>query len=330
MRKVILISLLFFSGMTQTFSRDIDIDSLGTEIDSTYLKKLSIINDYSLLGVQYGVALSNVTFQPDHSQTLNFVPVNIGIMFTKYGKLFGYMPYFGMRIGLFYTEEVLQFKKNEETGRYPYYILGAARREMKVLELPFLSHFHYDFWKMRIMADVGVYAGYRLTIERSEYVDKSPEMTQYSHSFHPREHRFDYGLKAGAGFAFIFDPVELHLMAGFKYSWSNLFDPNVNYRYEDSPYYYNWANPMNIIISLGVHYQLTKRVGYTKRQLKEQAREEALVYLAELRERETKELAEAVKNRSMDAGNKDEADDSDNMYESGDKDIYEEDNSENR
>jgi len=283
-RLFLILSLIFVCAASYAAQKD----SLNTGLDSTYLKKMSTVNDYSMIGIQYGVALSNASFQPDHNQLMTFKPINIGILYTKYCKMFGYMPYFGLQLGLFYTEETIEFKP-KENGSYSYYILGAAKREMKVLEVPFMAHFHYDFWKMKLMANVGIYGGWRLDIQRSIYIDNSPEMTKYANCFHEKENQFDYGLKAGVGFAFILDPIEIHITGAYKYSWSNLHWPNTDYAYNESKYYYNWSYPTNIVIAVGVHYQLTKRVGYTRRELKQQAKEEAMKMMAEVKNLESNE-----------------------------------------
>ena len=83
------------------------------------------------------------------------------------------------------------------------------------------------------------------------------------------DRRFDYGIKGGAGIGLIFDPVEIHLMATYKYSMATLYDPDYM-----SPYYYRYAYPTNIIISAGLHFQLTKRVGKTKAQLRREAKQQ--------------------------------------------------------
>lgn len=240
-------------------------------------------NEYSTLGVQYGVAFSTPSFQPVRNTKLVLVPVNVGITYTHYCKLFGYMPYFGVQLGMFYTQDAYEFTTS--TSGYTDNIFGAYKATMQVLEIPALAYFHYDFWKMRIMADVGIFGGYRLTIHR-EY---KPEVSDRSleNSFAPVENRWDYGIKAGAGFAFIFDPIEIHLTCSYKYSWSNLYQPNYL-----SKYYYKWAYPTNIVVSLGVHYQITKRTGTTTKELKSQAREEAELIMKELRAK--KALADSL------------------------------------
>ena len=69
----------------------------------------------------------------------------------------------------------------------------------------------------------------------------------------------------------MFDPIEIHFQAMYKHSFSSLYEPD-----HYSEYYYRYAYPSNIILSAGVHFQLTKRSGMTKKELKKQAR--SIVY----------------------------------------------------
>ena len=241
-------------------------------LDTMQIKKKGFINDYSMIGIQYGAGLSQVMWNPTQKQEMVFMPYNVGIMYTRYGKMFGYMPYFGFQVGLFYGQEGYRFKKNDETD-YTYTIQGADKAIFDVIELPFLSHMHIDFWKMKVMADIGFYVGYRLKIHRfpynGEYQNESYAAMQ--DSFLETDRRWDYGIKAGVGFGFIFDPIEIHLKAAYKHAFSSLYEPD-----HYSKYYYRYAYPSNIIISAGIHFQLTKRTGKTKAQLKKEAKE--LVY----------------------------------------------------
>ena len=66
----------------------------------------------------------------------------------------------------------------------------------------------------------------------------------------------------------MFDPVEIHFNALFRWSWSSLNEPNYL-----SKYYYRYTYPMDIIATVGVHFQLTKRSGKTSAQLRREARE---------------------------------------------------------
>lgn len=241
-------------------------------LDTINVNKKTFINDYSMIGVQYGAGLSQVMWNPSQRQEMILMPYNFGVTFTRYGKMFGYMPYFGFQVGVFYGQEGYQFKKNEDTG-YTYTIQGADKAIMDVIEVPVLSHMHIDFWKMKVMADIGFYVGYRLDIHRfpfnGEY--KNNDYAAMQDSFLETDNRWDYGIKGGVGFGFIFDPVEIHIKAAYKHALSSLYEPD-----HYSKYYYRYAYPSNIIVSVGLHFHLTKRTGRTKAELKKEAKE--LVY----------------------------------------------------
>ena len=235
-------------------------------LDTVSIKKSTTINDYSLIGIHYGVGLSRVMWNPTQKQDMVFMPYNVGVTYTQYGKMFGYMPYFGFQVGLLYTQEGYQFKYNEERD-YTYKIQGAEKAIMDVIEMPLLAHMHFDVWNMKILANIGCYAGYRLAIERfpgkTGYVKE-----EVAHSFLETDRRIDYGIKGGIGVGFIFDPFEVHINAMYKHSMGSLYEPN-----HYSEYYYRYAYPANFILTAGLHFQLTKRTGLTKAELKKQAKE---------------------------------------------------------
>jgi hypothetical protein len=198
-----------------------------------------------------------------------FIPMNVGVTYTIYGKMFGYMPYFGFQAGLFYGHEGYEFEYNEEKD-YTYKIEGAEKALFEVIELPVLSHLHFDFWHMKIIAQIGCFAGYRLSIERfpGHTGNVLPEVQK---SFLPSDKRFDYGLKGGLGFGLVFEPIELHFQAMYKHSFSTLYAPD-----HYSEYYYRYAYPMNLVISAGIHFHLTKRSGMTKKEIRQKAK--SIVY----------------------------------------------------
>jgi hypothetical protein len=245
----------------------INVDKWTNEyLDTLNLKRKLDINDYTLIGVHYGVGLSQVMWNPSQKQDMVVMPYNIGVTFTKYGKMFGYMPYFGFQAGFLYTQEGYQFEYNEDRN-YTYKIEGAEKAVYDVIEVPVMAHMHMDFWNMKVMANIGCYAGYRLSIERfpgkTGYVKE-----ELVHAFKETDRRLDYGIKGGVGFGIVFDPVEIHFMAMYKHSLSSLYEPD-----HYSEYYYRFAYPANITITAGVHFQLTKRTGLTKAQIKKQAKE---------------------------------------------------------
>lgn len=259
-------SLPYISAQTE-LPEGLTVDTYSDEfLDSLEIKKKLVINDYSMLGVMYGVNLSQVTWNPSQKQDMLIIPTNIGISYTKYGKMFGYMPYFGFQIGLQYTKEGYRFKYNEDKD-YTYKIEGAEKAVYDILEMPLYMHCHYDLWNFKIIANAGCYVGYRLGIHR--YPGKTGNVRpELEHSFTDYDRRWDYGLKGAVGFGLVFDPVEFHVMATYKHSFGTLYDPDYS-----SQYYYRYAYPMNIVISAGIHIHLSKRTGKSKADLRKAAKD---------------------------------------------------------
>lgn len=250
-----------------------DIQAMSNaQLDTINVKKKLNINDYTMFGVQYGVGLSQVLWNPTQKQEMVFTPVNFGVTFTKYQKMFGYMPYFGFQAGVFYAREGYQFKYNQNNN-YIYKVEGAEKALIDVVEAPILFQFHYDMWNFKIMANVGCFAGYRLSIQRfpgeTGYVKE-----ELMNSFKDTDRRWDYGIKGGVGFALVFDPVEVQFQVAYKHSLSSLYEPD-----HYSEYYYRFAYPSNIVASVGLNFHLSKRTGRTKAELKKMAKE--LVYTPE-------------------------------------------------
>lgn len=247
-------------------------DTLSNEfLDTLNIKKKLVLNDYSMIGVQGGVGLSQVMWNPKYKQEMILMPVNFGVMYTRYGKMFGYMPYFGLQVGLLYAQEGYQFKSDkDDPEKIPNTIQGADKAVFDVVELPLLTHCHIDMWKMKIIANIGMYAGYRLKVQRFPYGGefRNPAYAETEFSFLETDRRWDYGIKGGVGFGLVFDPLEIHITAMYKHSFSSLYDPDYY-----SQYYYRYAYPSNIVISAGLHFHLTKRTGKTKTELKKQAKE---------------------------------------------------------
>ena len=271
MKKLIILFLLFFLAVpveAREKKQKFEIADTLTDafLDTVQVKKKLKLNDYSLIGVQYGAALSQVMWNPTQDQKMLLIPVNVGVTYTLYGKIFGYMQYFGIQTGIFYAREGYEFEKNEDTGYTPN-VAGAKKAVMDVLEVPILSHMHVDFWHFKIIAQIGMYAGYRMSIHR-EPVGPNSMDASIADSFLKTDNRFDYGIKGGLGFGLVFDPIELHIQAMYKHSLSSLYEPD-----HYSQYYYRYAYPSNIIISAGLHFQLTRRSGMSKKELKKQARE---------------------------------------------------------
>ena len=245
----------------------LDVNAITDEqLDTIDIKKKLVINDYSMIGIQYGVGLSQVMWNPTQKQDMVFSPINVGITFTTYQKMFGYMPFFGFQAGIFYAKEGYQFEYNKDKN-YTYKIEGAEKAVLDVVEVPLLFQFHYDMWNFKILAQVGCYSGYRLGIER--FPGKTGNVRdEIRYSFTDTDRRMDYGIKGGVGFALVFEPLEIHFQASYKHSLASLYEPD---HYSD--YYYRYAYPQNIIVSVGTHFHITKRTGKTKAEIKKMAKD---------------------------------------------------------
>ncbi len=230
-------------------------------LDTVTVERVFKLNDYSLLGVEYGVSFSRMSFNPPQTQTNLFSPNTFGIFYTRYGKMFNYLPYFGFKVGFRYSHEGYKFKENKDT-KTTYNIEGATEAIMDVAEIPLMAHLHLDGLHYKIMADLGIYGGYRLNIKRTgDAVDES-----IANSFKDTDRRFDYGICGGVGFGLVFDPVEFHINVNVRYSWGTIYDPD--YVSKD---YYRFAYPFDIMATAGVYFQLTRRTGRSKAQLRREA-----------------------------------------------------------
>lgn len=230
-------------------------------LDTVKINHVFEVNDYSLIGVEYGVSFSRMSFNPVYTQSTLFVPNTFGLFYTKYGKMFGYLPYFGFKVGLRYSHEGYKFKENKDTQVMPN-IEGVTQAVMDVVELPFMAHLHIDGLHYKIMADLGIYGGYRLNIKRTgDSVDAS-----LANSFKDTDLRFDYGVCGGLGLGLVFDPVEFHINVNLRYSWGSIYEPD--YLIKD---YYRFAYPFDVMATAGVYFQLTRRTGRGKAQLRREA-----------------------------------------------------------
>ena len=243
-------------------------------LDTVQVRKHSKINDYMLVGVNYGLSFNNMSFNPSKTgkvTTLN--PNYVSVMFTKYSKLFDILPYCGLTFGVAYGKEAYSFRPDEESG-YVQTVDGADRCTMDVIEFPFMTQIHIDANPVKFMANVGVYGGYRRSVTRS-----GPELDpKFANSFRDYEHRFDYGLQGGGGFGIILSPIEIHFNCLVRWAWSSLYQPDYyNPKWHpENTVYYRYAYPLDIIATVGIHFQLTKRSGKTTAQLRKEAK--SIVY----------------------------------------------------
>ena len=271
-RKILLLALALFScGLLRA---QVDTSVYTVEFLDTLdlAARRGPLNDYSMIGVSYGVNFSTIYFNPTKlGADVIFNPTYFSVMFTHYQKMFNYIPYFGYSVGFSYGHSGCRFKDNPETG-YPLgYIDGATYETMETVQMPAMMAMHFDSAPFKILADLGGYLGYRLSVSRSGiWLDE-----QYENKFRDYEYRFDYGICGGFGIGVMLDPVELHLKVMGRWSLQNLYEPDYYNEifHPYNTYFYRYGNPIDVAVCLGVHFQLTKRNGRTNRDLKNLAKD---------------------------------------------------------
>jgi len=259
-------------------------DSLtAAYLDTVNVRRHATINDYSMIGFQYGIGINKMMFNPSKKQSSLITPANFGLVYTHYGKMFGFMPYFGYQLMLSYGQDGYKTKFNEQTQSRPD-VDGAYEATYDYVEAAAMAHMHFDVGNnFKLMANLGPYGGYRYHVERTGGESMDPA---YASAFHDYDLKFDYGIRGGVGFGLMFDPLEFHVTAQLRWSFGSIYEPDYN-----SEYYYRFAYPLDVVIQAGVHLQLTKRSGKTKAALRKAARE--MVFDAPPAEKEPEEAVDA-------------------------------------
>ena len=202
--------------------------------DATMKVKDSTVLTQHLIGIKAGYSIAKVGFSQDVDHTGIKSPINFGIYYTYYHSLWNSMPFFGFQTGLEYAElgysDVVKVKDKN--------IISEEEQRYQTVQLPLLSQFRVDFWKMRLMLNLGPY-GYYIT--STSLKDGIPETTN----------KAGIGIMGGGGLALVFKPVELHLECNYRYAMSHFCDPKI---YSEQHWTYTHANQLTF--SLGLFFRL--------------------------------------------------------------------------
>ena len=269
MRKLLAaLAILLCSSALPLFAQNDEIEYSAEFLDTLDLTRYGYdsINDYSMIGVNYGVTFSGVYFNPyKMGSDIIFNPTYFSVMYTHYEKMFNYLPYFGLTLGFSYSHSGCRFTDDPDTGFPRGFIDGATYESMETVEMPAMMHMHFDNAPFKVLANLGGYLGYRMSVTRNGiWLDE-----EYTNKFRDYERQFDYGLIGGAGIGFMFDPVEIHINALVKWGWITFYDPD----FTGEGFYYRYAYPLDAAITFGLYYQLTPRVGRSRSDLRRLARE---------------------------------------------------------
>lgn len=185
-----------------------------------------------LLGVRGTFSLAGVHFNPDRKQTTTPTYKNASLLYTYYHGMWGKMPFFGFQTGVTYCQ----------TG----YRIADTRTLYDVIQVPLSTQFHFDFWKMRLLVNLGFFGGYRW--RATEYKDGSTTGTPVVFDCN---HRYiDYGLAGGGGLALHFHPIEIQLECNYQYSLSLIENPA---KYSNETFTYGYPNQLMISLGIFIH-----------------------------------------------------------------------------
>lgn len=264
-----------------------DFYSLPDPVTNEYLDTVQVVkqkkpNNNWLIGGFGGATGLMGYFNPTWSSEIAFHYPTWGFSIIKNATMMNMFPNVGLEFGFQNTFEGYRFKRSKETGTVRYvsstYAYDAV---MRVPEVFMLTHGHFDIGDhFKLLLKVGIFGGYRLTVDRKAFwehpeIDFTPSAAVLDHfnevknTFQDDENRWTAGLAGGPGFALMFDPFEIHVNALVKWGWITFYDPD----FLGEGYYYRYAYPLDAALTIGLYYQLTPRIGRSRRDLRRLARE---------------------------------------------------------
>lgn len=199
-------------------------DILAQDVSVKPVKKY---HSTHMIGVRYGVNLCSAQVSPDVNPGRMILPHNYGIVYTYYNDLWDMLDNFG-------TQIMARLNREGITAEY-----GIPDSKYTVAEVDLMCNFRFNAKALRFFANVGPYAGYRLSVDR----DESTEWRYY-------DNRFDYGLIFGGGAGIMFGPFEFHLETNYKWGLSSYYH---TYYYSDE--YWLFAFPRIFMFSGTLYYK---------------------------------------------------------------------------
>ena len=197
-------------------------DILAQDITVKPVKKF---HSTHMIGVRYGVNLSTGMFSPDvHAENV-WCLHNYGIVYTYYNDLWDMLDNFG-------TQVIARLNREGFKAEY------IPDMEYTVAEVDLMTNLRFNLNPLRIFANVGPYAGYRLSNSRDDS------------KWYYYDNRFDYGLIFGGGLGLMFGPFEFQLETNYKWGLSSYFH---TYYYSDE--YWLFGYPRVFMFSGTLYYK---------------------------------------------------------------------------
>ena len=202
------------------------------------------LNAQHLIGVRSGYNISGIDFKRNDTPKSINTFVNFSLLYIYYHPMWQQFPYFGLQTGISYSETGFSMPGlHDELYDITKY---------QVLTIPVVSQFHIDFWKMRILVNLGAFGGYRLSANQTSYTSDGKRIKK-DLVFDCYDTRPDFGFIGGGGLAVKINSFELHLECNYNYSLSMLYNPKIN-----SNTYPIYVYPHQLIFSMAFYYRLSK------------------------------------------------------------------------
>ena len=168
-----------------------------------------------LIGLKWGYGINTFTLSQDFNKKAMLSGKNYGIYYTYYHSLWNSIPLFGIETGVQFNEIGYTAIRYLDPPNTPNRRFEEGKDIFQTITIPFISQFRIDFWKMRLLLNIGGFASYKLSHSFSGLVSNDITKTYKD---------FGYGISGGGGLAFIFRPFEIHIEANYRYNLSNLYD----------------------------------------------------------------------------------------------------------
>ena len=196
-----------------------------------------------LIGVKYGFANCNLSFDKKINQKGITSGKEIGIFYTYYHSLWNTMPYFGLSVGVQMAESGFKLVNDGyfPPEDQPQDNLPEEEYRYRIIQIPVISQFRVEFWRMRAMLNLGCYGSYKISAIKEG---------QYSQNVNKPE----VGVIGGGGLAFIFHPFELHLEANYHYAFSLYFKPDT---FSERVWYL--GHNSRLVFNVGLFFSLDKK-----------------------------------------------------------------------
>jgi hypothetical protein len=198
------------------------------------------------LGVNFGYGFSGIMFQPRFGQEIYPQSYSGGLTFKYKGEK--YMAFQG---DVLYS--LRGYRTKTDTSTY--------ERTNSSIMVPMMAQGVVGYKWFNVIAGLGCYGSYILNSKEKTTIHNVTTSKDYDFLL-ARDHRYEFGVVANAGFSFNMNPVMLQLEARYYYGLTNLLVPN----YQGSKLFD--SRQYQLQISAGLYLNLGSVLGNTPKQTK--------------------------------------------------------------